>query len=92
MTATYEQLPGRLNVIMNLHDDMSIPHDWPYSLVGYTLTAKIKPNNSDAAADLKTITITTVDLAAGQVTYTCANSIISTLPLSAIFTRTSTRK
>lgn len=72
--ADLDQRPGELNITTTTSDDLSIALDFDISLTGYTFTAFIEHDGTSTA-----ITITTVDLSAGQITLSLTNTQLATI-------------
>lgn len=65
--ATYEQLPGNMNISANVGDDISIPLLFDIPLTGYTFTATILLEQSGVTKQ-QAITVTPTNLAGGIIT------------------------
>ena len=63
--ATYDQLPGQMNLRWRPGDDFGSLLDFDISLVGYTATAKV--TSTLTGATLATFAVTFPDAAAGKV-------------------------
>jgi hypothetical protein len=77
--ATYEQLPGTLNLAFRKGDDVAFESDFSIDLTGYTLTATIHSVVNDAQVVAFTTTVT--NAASGIVTITLTDA--QTLALAA---------
>ena len=72
--ADLDQRPGELNITTTTSDDLSIALDFDISLTGYTFTAFVQHSDTTTA-----ITITNVDLSAGQITLSLTNTQLATI-------------
>jgi len=72
--ATYEQLPGTLNIVTTTQDDLSILLDFDISLTGYTFVSYVQYGSSQTA-----ITVTNTNLAAGQITLSLTDAQLTAI-------------
>lgn len=75
--ATVSTLPGTLNVTVKQGDELSQLVDFSVDLTGYTFTSEVV--SAITGATVATITVSSVNLAAGQVNISAAESVTEDL-------------
>src|SRR3990167_2807901 len=72
--AEFEQIPGELDIEVGLGDDLSMLVDFDIVLTGYTFSAKV-----EHAATTTDITVTSTNLAVGQITMSLTDAQITAI-------------